>query len=113
MGLLGRQHWGGMVGVVCIGDPSLRNCPEARRPPGEGPAATQKVSGACLSPSLIMGDSEVRTLLCGVPELSLWSPQSTPNFWKGEGKPFVLTDQALGPCINLTHLQLFLVCLLS
>lgn len=44
------------MGIVCIGAPSLRNCPGARRPPGEDPAATQKVSGACLSPSLIMGD---------------------------------------------------------
>lgn len=81
-------------------------------PQGRG-AATQKVSGACLSPSLIMGDPEVRTLLCEVPELSPWSPHPTPNFRKGEEMPFVLTDQALGPCINLTHLQLLLVCLLS
>lgn len=36
MGLLGRQQWGGMVGIVCIGAPSLRNCPGARRPPREG-----------------------------------------------------------------------------
>jgi len=70
--------------------------PGSQEAPRGGLDATQKVSGVCLSPSLIVGDAEVRTLLCGVPELSPWSQPPPPELLERRGLPFVLTDQALG-----------------